>query len=113
MSATRTPPALSPVEYVRSLSAEDREVVFLMLLEEVIAEYPDQGLIPVHQPDDNKLLGFVMSPDAAGEYFRRYGPKLTDEQLAELDRRHANPGKSLTTEELLERLRAEDPSPTR
>src|SRR4051812_35923457 len=96
---TTPPPAngtpVSPVEYVRGLSLEDREDVFIALLRELIeANGGGKGLIPI-ETHDGESLGYYVSPLAAAARAEAYLPKWTAEEDAELARRIANPGPTM------------------
>ena len=54
----------SPVEFVRTMSPEDKEDVFVALLRELIVMNGGKGLIPV-QASDGKSLGYYVPPEAA------------------------------------------------
>jgi hypothetical protein len=83
--------ALSPVEYVRSLSPADKEAVFVDLVREVIREYGDTGTIPL-QTVDGKPFGFYIPQavaDRRGEDLRSVlafeDKDVTSRALADLD----------------------------
>jgi hypothetical protein len=90
MSAATTPATatngipVSPVEYVRSLSGEDKQAVFLALLREVISMCGNTGRILIDD-EDGKPFGYYVPPKA-GEADELL-PDPTHEQAAELDRR--------------------------
>jgi hypothetical protein len=75
-SVTSTPPhpqngsTTSPVEFVRGLSPEDKEDVFLLLLRELIDLNGGKGLIPIQTPD-GKALGYYVPPEAARARWER------------------------------------------
>lgn len=86
MTATNgTTAPVSPVEYVRGLSPEDKDRVLVALLKEAIEIQGGRGLIPIYDGDED--LGYYVPPAAADERFRLYGPKFTPEQWAEIDAR--------------------------
>jgi hypothetical protein len=81
----------STVDYVKNLPPEDKQAVFLALLREAIAENGDTGLLPVDD-EDGKPFGYYVPPKAAAALYRSRGPKLTEEQEQEIDRRIAERG---------------------
>lgn len=58
--------ARSPVEFVRTMSPEDKEDVFLALLEELLARSSKTGLIPFESVR-GQFLGYFVPPAAAKE----------------------------------------------
>ena len=91
----------TPVEAALALSDEDKSRVFCALLKELIAlNGGGQGPIPIDSPDGEDL-GYHVAPPAARAYFDAYGPKLSAEDRQELRHRMANPGRWLTTGQLL------------
>jgi len=97
----------SPVEYALGLSDEDKSWVFCALLKQLIASRNGgQGPIPITAPDGEDL-GYHVAPPAAQAYFEAYGPKLSEEEWAELDRRAASVGTAISTEQMIAELRAE------
>ena len=105
-----TPPTangapVSPVEYVRSLSGEDKQAVFLALLREAISMCGDTGRVLIDD-ENGKPFGHYVPPKAveASELL----PDPTPEQAAELDRRSRAPGIPATevTADLKARLAA-------
>ena len=77
---------LSPVEYVRGLSLEDKGRVLLALLREAMEDNGDAGLMPI-EDEDGKPFGYYVPPKAAAELYRLEGPQLTEERERELDQR--------------------------
>jgi hypothetical protein len=74
---------VSPVEYVRSLSPEDKEAVFAELLQEVVRLNGGKGLIPIDSPGGEQL-GYFISAEAADALAELELPKLTPEREQEL-----------------------------
>jgi hypothetical protein len=74
---------VSPVEYVRSLSPEDKEAVFAELLQEVVRLNGGKGLIPIDNPGGEQL-GYFISAEAADALAELELPKLTLEREQEL-----------------------------
>lgn len=93
MSAS-TPPAVSPVEFVRSLSAEDREDVFCELVREMIRQSGGSGVIPVVSANGEDL-GYHVPPAVADQLAELELPKLTPERQAELRGRATRPGTAI------------------
>jgi hypothetical protein len=86
MSAATTPANGtngSAVDYVRALSPEEKQAVFLALLREALAENGDTGLLPVDD-EDGKPFGYYVPPKAAAEIAERELPKLSPEREKEL-----------------------------
>lgn len=97
---------VSAVDYVRALSDEDKELVLVALLRELIAVYGGgKGLIPIDTPE-GESLGYYVPPLAAEARFKLYGPKLTPEDEAELARRVANPGPTIPIEQMIAEFKA-------
>lgn len=101
--------APSPTEYVRSLSPEDKQAVFLVLLREALALNGDTGLLPIDELDGTPF-GYYVPPKAAAAIFEKYGPKLTPEEDAEMLRRTLTPGDSIPFEQMIAELKAMDPA---
>ncbi len=80
----------SAVEYVRSLSIEDREAVFADLLKECIAGHAPLNVFQFANETEN--LGFYFSAQAVEDQFNAFGPKLSPEYLEELERRESEEG---------------------
>ena len=102
MSATT---AISPVEFVKGLSDEEKEAVLMTIVGEVLALYPNSGAIPLYAADGN-VVAFLQTLAGAQAMFDRHGPKLTPEERAEISERARDPGPLLTVEEMLARLAA-------
>ena len=91
----------TPVEYAMGLSDEDKSRVFCALLTELIARNGGgHGPIPITAPDGEDL-GYHVAPPAAQAYFDAYGPKLSEEEYAEYDRRLADEESFVSKEEFL------------
>ncbi len=99
-------PTADPVAFVRALPDEQQEAVFVSILKELIEINGGKGYIPVEYAGE--WLGYFVPPAAAKAQFDRYGPKLSPERLAEIQYAAANPGRSFTMEEMLERLNSAD-----
>ena len=118
MSATATLPApaaggrakidpeADPVGFVRGLPDEQQEAVFVSILKALIEDSGGKGYIPVES--NGEWLRYFVPPAAAEELFKKYGPKLSPEREAEIQRAFENPGRSFTVEETLEWLNSEE-----
>ena len=93
----------SAVEYVRSLSIEDREAVFMDLLKECIASNAPLNVFRL--ANETEDLGFYFSAQAVQDQFNAFGPKLSPEYLEELERRRSEPG--IPIDEVIEDLKRE------
>ena len=107
----------TPVEAAMALSDEDKSRVFCALLKELIAlRGGGKGQISITAPD-GEWLGYHVPPLAAEAIFAERGPKLSEEEWAELDRRAADETSFVSTEEFkalviadLEKLRRLEPA---
>ena len=107
----------TPVESVPALSLEDKSRVFCALLKELIEfRGGGKGQISITSPN-GEWLGYHIPPLAAEAIFAERGPKLSEERWAELDRRAADEGSFVSTEEFktmvvadLEKLRRLEPA---
>lgn len=98
---------MSAVDYVRALSEDDKGLVLIALLRELIEVYGGgKGLISIDTPE-GESLGYYVPPLAAEARFKLYGPKLTPEREAELARRAQNPGPTVPLEQVIAELRAQ------
>lgn len=99
----------SATEYVRSLSDEDKGLVLIALLRELIDfNGGGKGLIPIHTPE-GESLGYYVPPLAARARFEMYGPKFTPEERAELDRQKFGASGTITAEEWIAELGTRTP----
>ena len=96
------------IEQVRALPDHVREAIFIDLLKEVIRENGNgEGLVDMTTPQ-GEFLGTLYPPKAVQFLYDKYGPKLTPEEKAEIQRRIENPGRTFTLEEFWESIRQED-----
>jgi hypothetical protein len=102
---------ISPVEYVRSLSPEDKEAVFAELIREVIQLNGGTGLITFQAPD-GESLGYYIPPDAATKQFDRCGPQLTEADRERTNRALTDPSRTFDVREFFAELRREDEKPS-
>ena len=103
---TQAQKRLTPVQYVDALPMEDQEDILIHLLKLLRKENDGAAVIPVETADEK--LGYFLTPDGMQAYFDAYGPKLSAEDRQELRHRMANPGRWLTTGQLLAELDAEE-----
>jgi len=73
----------SAVEYVRALSPEAKQAVFLALLREVLAMNGDTGVFPVND-EEGKPFGYYVPPKTAAALAEQEVPKLSPEREQEL-----------------------------
>ena len=99
-------PTADPVAFVRALPDEQQEAIFVSILKAIIEDSGGKGYIPVEYAGE--WLGYFVPPAAAAELFKMYGPKITPEREAEIQLAFENPGRSFTTEEMLEWLDSEE-----
>jgi hypothetical protein len=97
----------SPVEYVRSLSPEDKEAVLAELIREVIQLNGGTGLITIQAPD-GESLGYYIPPEAASKQFDHCGPELTEADRARTNRALTDLGRTFDIKEFFAELRRED-----
>jgi hypothetical protein len=71
--------AVSPAEYVRGLTPEDKQAVFLALLREALQYNGDAGLLPIDD-EAGKPFGYYVPPRASEVHFRTLAPVLTADQ---------------------------------
>ena len=111
--ASSAPASGSPVaaaEYVRTLSPDEKQAVFLALLREAIQINGDTGLLPVEDEEGNPF-GYYLPPKAVAARAEALLPKLSQEREAELARRQSEPGRGLTEDELRAWLKQATPVP--
>ena len=95
----------SAVEYVRSLSIEDREAVFADLLKECIAAHSPSSVFEF--TDGVEKLGFYFSARAVQCNFDAFGPKFSPEQQAEIDRDSSDLSDAIPIAQMIEDLKRE------
>lgn len=111
-SAQTSPANGSPItatEYVRTLSPEEKQAVFLALLREAIQINGDTGLLPVEDEEGNPF-GYYLPPKAVAARAESQLPKLSKEREAELARRQSEPGRGLTEDEMRTWLKQATPA---
>ena len=99
-------PGTSLLESIRDLSPEDKETIFLAILREALEINGDTGLLPI-EDEEGRGFGYYVPPKAAEDRYKLYGPQLTEEEEAELERRIRNPGPTQTIQEVLADLNAQ------
>jgi hypothetical protein len=114
VNVTDAPNTATPyqaIEFARALSPEAKQAVFLSLLREAVEENGDSCLLPI-EDESGAPFGYYLPPKAVAARASALLPKLSAEHEAELARRHADPGKWLTAEELIESLKPVQPGET-
>jgi hypothetical protein len=109
MSATAAPqprPPLDPVAFVAGLADRDKHALLLALLREAIDLNGETGPIPI---DDGagQMFGYYVPQKAAEAIYETHGPKLTEAEEEEIDRRLANPGPAVPIQEVIDDLKRE------
>ncbi len=66
------------VEYIRSLSAEEKDTALVELVQEAIRETGGKHLLPVRS-SEGESLGYYVPPLAAQKHFQTAVPTLTEE----------------------------------
>ena len=99
-------PGRTLLESVRALSPDDKHIVFMALLREALEMNGDTGLLPI-EDEDGRGFGYYVPPKAAEARYKLYGPQLTEEEEAELDRRLRDPGPVQSIQEVIADLNAE------
>ncbi len=102
---------LSAVAYVRSLSPEDKEEVFISLLKELIEINGGEGLIPLDRPGEP--LGYYVPPKAAQERFEKMMAELPPEVREALEKPlppDFDPEDSLPADEAWRRIKEQSES---
>lgn len=110
MSATTLPrnSQHAVVEYLRSLTAEEKDVALAELIREAIRVSGGRGVIPVTAPD-GEPLGYHVPPAAAQDHLRALLPALTPERRAVTAAAIADPSRTFEMAEFLDQLSREDP----
>jgi hypothetical protein len=111
MSATAVPapqprPPLDPAAFVAGLADADKHAVLLALLREALALNGDTGLIPIDD-ETGCPFGYYVPPKAADEIYKAHGPKFTEAEEEEIDRRLANPGPAVPIQDVIDDLKRE------
>jgi hypothetical protein len=75
---------LSAVDYVRSLSPEDKEEILVVLLKELIEINGGEGLITFNRPGES--LGYYVPPKAAQERYEKMMAELPPEVRQALEK---------------------------
>jgi hypothetical protein len=107
MSTTTTPepqaangtPA-SPVEYVRGLTPEEKQAVFLALLREALQYNGDAALLPV-EDENGKAFGYYVPPKTAAAQAVKAWAEMPAEVREKLGRPVADPDSGIASDEML------------
>jgi hypothetical protein len=94
------------VEYVRSLSDEDKEAAFSELVDEVIRSHGPYT-ISITKPNGERI-GYLVPEAAAESQLKVRIPELTEEQRERTRRALANLNDTFVVEEYFEQLSRED-----
>jgi hypothetical protein len=96
----------SAVEFVKTLSEEQKEAVFYTILEEVLATDPESAVIPVH-PEDGELMAHILTPRGSKRLLDGDGWKSLPELLIPVEHSDDRPN-GISAEELWARIDAEE-----
>lgn len=114
MNATTLPPNPPPatgrpvIDYLRTLTAEEKDAALAELIREAIRVSGGRGLIPVTAPD-GESLGFHVPPAAAAGHPRALLPALSAEQRAVTAAALADPPRTFDMSAFLDDLSRGDP----
>ena len=95
------------VEYIRSLSDEDKEIAFAELVDEVIRSHGGNFTIPIMKSNGD-VLAYLVPEAVAVHQMRVTLPKLTPEQLDSTKAALANLDDTFDMDEYLEELKSQD-----
>ena len=95
------------VEYIRSLSDEDKETAFAELVEEVIRSHGGNFTIPIMK-SNAEVLAYLVPEAVAVHQMRVTLPKRTPEQLAEIQAAIDDIDNTFDVEEYFEELSRKD-----
>jgi hypothetical protein len=103
--------AASPVDYIRALAPEEKEAVFIALLQELIeVNGGGHGLIPF-QTADGKSLGYYVPPEASRQRYEQMLAEMPPE-VREMMTKPLPPDldfdDAIPIEDLIASLRAEE-----
>ncbi|MFO0851129.1 MAG: hypothetical protein U0871_21620 [Gemmataceae bacterium] len=107
MNGTAAPPAPSPVDYVRQLSPEDKQAVFLSLLREAVELNGEKSLLPI-EDETGRPFGHYVPPAVADAQLRAVLPPLDPEREAAIRQALATPDRTFDMNEFLDELSRED-----
>ena len=101
----------SPSDFVRSLTPEDKQSVFLLLLREALAINGDAGLLPI-EDESGDQFGYYVPPKAARIQSDRMWQDMPAGVREALSRPVSDLNRSISSDELLAGLSSEaDSSP--
>ncbi len=101
----------SPLEYVRSLDADQKHAVFMELLREAVELNGENGLLPIEDVNGDSY-GYFVPPKAARALFERAIPNLTDEERERSRRAIANLDRTFDMDEFLNSCQVADAKPS-
>lgn len=96
--------ARSPVDIVRTMSPEDKEDVFVALLEELLARSSQTGLIPFESAR-GQFLGYFVPPAAAKELADKEWSEMPSSIREQLGRPVEDLDDCISADAMLARLR--------
>jgi hypothetical protein len=103
--------AASPVDYIRALAPEEKEAVFIALLQELIeVNGGGHGLIPFQTPDGTSL-GYYVPPEASRQRYEQFLAELPPEIRDRVPRglpADFDPDDTIPIEDLIAQLRQTD-----
>lgn len=106
MTSTVATPT-SPLDYVRSMTDEEKDAALIELVEEAIRRHGDRYTIPLRKPN-GELLAYFVPSGAAEASLRVRIPEQTPEQLAEVQAAIADPDNTFDPEEFFDELSRQD-----
>ena len=106
------PLAISLAEYVRGLSPEDKQVVFLALLREALEFNGDSGLLPI-EDEAGKPFGYYVPPKAAQTLSDQTWNEMPASVRDAMNRPVKNLDNCISADQMLDLLSREPGSPPR
>jgi hypothetical protein len=107
MSATTTAPA-NVVDYVRSLSAADKNAALVTLLTETMRAHRGAGLIPL-QDTNGDSFGYFVPPMPTKEQVKAMVERLTPEERQRGNEALKDLSRTFDMKEFMDELDREDP----
>ncbi len=98
--------AMSPMEFVRTMSPEAKEDVFVALLEELVARSSKTGLIPF-EAANGQFLGYFVPPAAAKELADKEWSEMPPQVREHLGRPVEDLDNCISADEMLAHLKQE------
>jgi hypothetical protein len=105
--ATATASPNSVVEYIRSLTTDEKKIALAELIEEVIRSRGDHFVQVITKPN-GESLGYYVPPGAVGALRVRI-PDLTPEEKESINVALATPDDTFDMDEFLGELKRQDP----